>query len=435
MITNKTKLNRNLRIGIIFLLVLLIAIAAYYDYSSTIPHTVFAGYQLKSEMSIATQGLLYTYPIGQNKLLGYTNVTKPIAYLGLSTYAYVKSSILYNNATVVYNQTYYFLKLTKMLFLKFNVSNINYKIYLSTLYYNVLVSQNLTDKGVIPINVTGICNLYNKLEDETGVYEQPTINVIINNSAIVSLNINEGVISINFIKNTIKQVVKIPVYGKLVSLDEYPISQLITLYLYPSFYPKPISANYSLILKIDNFNFILEQSNYSKPIMLNITQLYSIAKNFTLIYNLTPTTPIIYINFTAKYSNFTFKPYIEIVDNSSMIQVLEYNNSIIYSVYETADSDFNYFNLIYAILPLIALLYLLLFTQGISPSPLDIIMKKYKKVIIMVNDPPPSEKKMMRVNNFSELLKLSQILAKPIMANGNKLWIHDENLVYMYEFQ
>lgn len=413
---------------------LLVAIAIYFNYSSTIPHRIFAGYQVKSEMSVATQGLLYNYPIGESKLLGYTNVTKPITYLGLSTYAYVGSSILYNNATMVYNQTYYFLKLTKMLFLKFNVSNINYKVYITTPYYNVLLNQNLTNKGVVPINMTRVCSLYNKLENETGVYEQPIINVIINNSAIVSLNINEGAISVNFIKNTITKVVTIPVYGKLVSLDEYPISQLITLYLYPTFYPKPLSANYSLILQINNFNFTLEQSNYSNPIMLNITQLYSIAKNFTSIYNLTPVTPIIYLNFTAKYSNFTFKPYIEIVDNNSMIQVLEYNNSITYPVYETTDSDFNYFNLIYAILPLTALVYLLLFTQGISPSPLDIIMKKYKKVIIMVNDPPPSEKKMMRVNNFSELLKLSQILAKPIMANGNKLWIHDENLVYMYEF-
>ncbi|BAB66630.1 DUF5305 family protein [Sulfurisphaera tokodaii] len=431
---DKIKLNRNLRIGIVFLLVLFTALAAYFNYSSTIPHTVLAGYTLKSEMSIVTQGLLYTYPIGENKLLGYTNVSRPVTYLGLYTYAYVKSSILYDNATVVYNQTYYFLKLTKILFLKFNASNISYNIYISTPYYNVSVIQGLANNGVIPVNVTGICSLYNKLENETGVYVQPTINVVVNNSAIVAMNVNGYVISVHLVRNTITHIIKIPVYGKLVSLDEYPISQLITLYLYPTFYPKPLSVNYSLLIQIDNFNFTLEQNSYSSPIALNITKLYSIASNFTSIYDLTPTTPIIYLNFTAKYSNFTFKPYIEIIDNNGMIQVLEYNNSITYPVYETTDSDFNYFNLIYVILPLTALVYLLLFTQGISPSPLDIIMKKYKKVIIMVNDPPPSEKKMMRVNNFSELLKLSQILAKPIIANGNKLWIHDENLVYMYEF-
>ncbi|QIW24443.1 hypothetical protein EWF20_09950 [Sulfolobus sp. S-194] len=429
----KIKLNRNLRLGSIFLLVILIAAASYFNYSNSIPHTVLAGYQLKSEMSIATQGFLHSYPIGESKLLGYANVSKSVTYLGLSTYAYVKSSILYNNATVVYNQTYYFLKLTKMLFLKFNVSNISYKVYITTPYYNVLVIQNLSNNGVIPLNLTRLFNLYNILENESGVYVQPTFNVVINDSASVNLNLNGNVISVQFTKNIIIKTVKIPVYGKLVSLGEYPLSQLITLYLYPTFYPKPLSINYSLILQIDDFNFTIEQSKYSSPIMLNITKLYFIASNFTSIYNLTPVTPIIYLNFTAKYSNFTFKPYIEIVDNNGMIQVLEYNNSIIYPVYETTDSDFNYFNLIYILLPLTVLVYLILFTQGISPSSLDIIMKKYKKVIIKVNDPPPPEKKIIKVNNFSELLKLSQILAKPIMANGNKLWIYDENLAYMYE--
>ncbi|MCH4816781.1 MAG: DUF5305 family protein [Saccharolobus sp.] len=430
----KTKLNKNLRIGIFSLLIILIIIAVYFNYESTIPRVVFAGYQLKSEMTFITQGLLNTYPMGESKLIGYSNVSKPIAYLSLFTFAYVSNSILYNNASVVYNQTYYFLKLTKMIFLKFNVSNINYEIYIVTPYYNKLVTQNFTHNGIIPINITWIYNLYRILENETGIYVQPFINVIINNSAIVSLNINgNNVISVNFIRNTITSVVQKPVYGKLVSLNAYPLSQLITLYVYPHFYPKPISENYSLTLDIDNFSYTLQQSSYQNPIELNISQLYSIAKNFTLIYNLTPATPIIFLNFTVKYSNFTFKPFIEIVDNNGMIQAQEFNNSLVYPVYKTITDTFNYFNLIYILLPIAALIYLLLFTQSASPSPLSIIMKKYNKIIVKVNDLPPSEKRIIRVSDFNELLKLSQILAKPILANGSKLWINDENLVYIYE--
>ncbi|QXJ31004.1 DUF5305 family protein [Saccharolobus shibatae] len=429
----KVKINKNLRIGIIFLLIVLIAIVAYFNYENAIPHVVFAGYQLKSEMTFITQGLLKTYPVGDSKLMGYINVSEPTTYLSLYTYAYVRNSILYNNASVVYNQTYYFLKLTKILFLKFNVSDINYEIYITTPYYSKLIIQNLTHNGTIPINITWIYNLYRVLDNETGVYAQPIINLIINGSAIVSLNINGNVISIDLIKNSITNVVQRPVYGKLVSLNGYPISQLIMLYVSPYFYPKPVSVNYSLIIDISNFNYTIEQNSYQNPIEVNISQLYSIAKNFTLTYNLSPTTPIIFLNFTAKYSNFTFRPYIEIVDNNGMIQAQEFNNSLVYPVYKTITDTFNYFSLIYILLPIAALIYLLLFTQSASPSPLSIIMKKYNKIIVKVNDLPPSEKRIIRVSDFSELLKLSQILAKPILANGSKLWINDENLVYIYE--
>ncbi|QGA68605.1 DUF5305 family protein [Sulfolobus sp. E11-6] len=429
----KVKINKNLRIGLISLLILFIAIASYFDYESTVPHIVLAGYQLKSEMTFTSQGLLKIYPVGESKFIGYTNVSKPLAYLGLSTYAYVINSILYNNASVVYNQTYYFLKLTKIMFLKFNVSNLNYKIYITTPYYSKLITQNLTHYGIIPINITSIYNLYRILENETEVYVEPTINVIINGSAVVSLNINGDVISVDFIKNTITSVVEKPSYGKLISLEEYPMSQLMVLYIYPNFYPNPLSENYSILLSVDNFNFTVEKGSSQNYIPLNISQLYSIAKNFTYTYNLTPTTPIIYLNFTARYPNFTFRPFIEIVDNNGMIQVQASNNSIISPVYKTIDDPINYLNLMYIILPSAILVYLLLFTQSISKTPLDIIMKKYRKLIVSVNDPSPHEKKIIRVNNFGDLLKLSQILAKPILAKENKLWVDNENLIYIYE--
>ncbi|QXJ34028.1 DUF5305 family protein [Saccharolobus shibatae] len=429
----RVKINKNLRVGLIFLLILSIAVAIYFDYESTIPHIVLAGYQLKSEMTFTSQGLLKIYPIGESKFIGYINVSKPLAYLSLFTYAYVTNSILYNNASVVYNQTYYFLKLTKIMFLKFNVSHINYEIYITTPYYSKLITQDLTHNGTIPINITSVYNLYRILENETEVYVEPTINVIINGSAVVSLNINGDTISVNFIKNTITNIVEKPVYGKLVSLNEYPISELTILYIYPYFYPRPLSENYSVVLGIGNFNYTVEQSSYQNPVALNISQLYSIAKNFTFTYNLTPTTPVIYLNFTVKYSNFTFKPSIEIVDNNGMIQVQTSNNSIISPLYKTIKDPLNYLSVIYILLPSVILIYLLVFTQSVSSSPLVTIMKKYRRIIVRVNDPPPSEKRIIRVSNFNELLKFSQILAKPILAHGNKLWINDESLIYIYE--
>ncbi|BFH74814.1 DUF5305 family protein [Sulfurisphaera javensis] len=435
----KYKLNNTLRRLIIIILILAIIGASYVNYASyqsSLPHKIFVGDELAAEVTCFTKGILYFYPYGENVTIGNITKTHIISYIGISTFATLYKNALYNS-TVVYNQPYYFLKITKELFIKTNISGIQYNVYLVTPYYNKLVYSNFSHSGLIPLNLTYLINLSNVINNEIGVSVYPIISITINNSALINVTtVNGDVISVKLVKNYIaKEIVK-PLYGKLISLTSYPLSDLYMLYVNLGFYPNLTEGNYSLILQISNLNFTLSRGKLNSLIPLNLTQIYDLAENLTLTYKLEPVTPVIYIDIKAKMGNITLYPYIVINDNNGYITTSIYNNTYYYPIYEVVDANYSLIGLSYVIVPAILLAFMLLFTESKKLSMKDLIMKKlnkYKKIVVHVEKAEFNNAKIVRVKDLNELLKISAILSKPIMLNENKLWIEDDGVIYLLE--
>lgn len=431
----KLRLNSAVRNLIIIILIFAIIIASYVNYSnyqSSLPHEVSIGTGL-AYISCSTSGILYSYPYGKSAVIGNTTTTQVFSYIGISTFAILYDNDLYNT-TIVYNQSYYFLKLTKELFIKTNVTRIQYNVFLEYPYYTKLVYSNFSLSGIIPLNLSYLMDLSNEINNETGVSSYPTISIVINSSALINITtINGNIFSVKLVKNYIGKDVEKPLYGKLVSLSSYPQSDLYMLYIDLGFYPNLTEGNYSIVLQLFDLNLTLTKGKLNSTIPLNLTQIYRLAENLTSTYRLEPTTPLIYIYMKAKLGNFTLYPYLIINDSNGNITTTMYNNSYYYPIYVVVHSSYSYIELLYVLIPSIFLALVLIFTENKVPNVKDNILKKYGKIIIQVEKAEFNNAKIIRVKDFNELLKVSKILSKPILFHENKMWIEDYVVIYLLE--
>ncbi|MEM3320341.1 MAG: hypothetical protein QXD27_07785 [Metallosphaera sp.] len=283
------------------------------------------------------------------------------------------------------------------MYLKVNITNVSYQTFVSTQYYSKLITTNFSKEGVIPINVSEYLYLNSRIENETEVYLEPFIKVVVNNSVIALIDIEGNTaISVNLIDNKIVQKELVPVFGKTISLSQYPLSQLSILNIYLGAYPRLLNVSYTSVENLDNFNFSIYKGDAETNISLNITKYYLIAENITTRYDLTPSNPIIYLFLKVKTSNGTLYPYFKIVDESGMIAINIYNNSLSSATYRVISHPYQYSYMSGVAIPLALIAFLLLFSSGINQEEKKIILNKinkYKKIIVHTENFNFSDKK------------------------------------------
>jgi len=443
-------INRRLRIGLVFILFLILVSILYINYneyeSSTHPLKKFEGYETVAYVSFYTSALLKPNPFtrGQNVtlyIIHEKNVEIPIISCVVlkSNYSAILGASILRNTSII--PAY----MAKEILLNINcLYRFNYSVIISDEgVYNTTICRGVSNNSYLILNVTKIANIVNELSSYfPGTYLILVKIVYKNSTAYFPINYDQDTFQILDPDYHIKilKYEKIPITFINVSETAYPLNLIDEYYVHFYSYPNISSkTNYTILVNTSLGTLVYKEgSTKGNFISLNVSKLYNYLNYLYQNYSIYSPSYTVIINFTIKAKNYTLYPSIVLSDNNGILTYSIYNNTITSPFCISSTTSYNPFNLTYLAIPLSMLFLILLFTRSKIPSEIEKTLSKLKKVrklVIEVNK-KPSVDRVVEVKSIDDIIKFAIAAAKPILVYRDKevlqIWSIDDNTGYVY---
>ncbi|WP_221289715.1 DUF5305 domain-containing protein [Stygiolobus caldivivus] len=308
--------------------------------------------------------------------------------------------------------------------------------------YNTTLYSGVSNSSYLTLNVSEIARVINNLSS----YIPGSYSVLIkitheNITTYFPINYDGNAFQIPTSGSLdIPQYLRVPYNLINVSQASYPLSLVqqycVHFYVYPS--SSAEEADYSIIVNTTVGTWVYNEGISKGIVSLNISSLYNTINNLLVKYGLYSSQYAVIINFTIKTKNYTLYPFVVINNNNGILSFSAYNTTLNMTVYADSPEKYSPLDLAYLIIPASALFFIFGFTRPKTPSEMDKVLSKLKKVnklTIEVNSKPEA-KKVVEVKDINDIIKFSVTAVKPVLVYKDKgilqIWIVDNDVGYVY---